>query len=175
MQPFEVIVFCPHCGERRATAPSIPFHCVQCGLKLYFNTTVSVSAFIFGADGKLLLIRRAKDPAKGRLATVGGFVDIGETAEGALVRELKEEIGAEVEKVKYLTSAPNDYHYAGVTYPVLDLFYVCNLKVGHCVNTSDEACALVWCTLGEVDAEDLAFESMRVAFRALDKFVQTAR
>lgn len=120
-----------------------------------------------GRDGKVLLIKRGKEPAKGKLATVGGFVDIGETAEAALRREVREEIGAEIEAVRYLTSATNLYHYAEITYPVLDLFFICNLQGGQTVCASDEVSALVWCSLGEVDVDELAFASIKTAFRCL--------
>ncbi len=44
-------------------------------------------------DGKILLIERGWDPHKGSLALPGGYVDAGETAKAAAVRELKEETG----------------------------------------------------------------------------------
>jgi len=175
MQPFEVISFCPRCGERSQSAPAIPFHCALCGLKLFFNTTVSVSAFIFGPDGKVLLIQRGKEPAKGKLATVGGFVDIGETAEAALLRELREEVGAEVENIRFLTSATNNYLYADITYPVLDLFFICHLRANQVVHLSAEASALVWSELAEIDEETLAFDSMKIAFRKLVEFVESEK
>lgn len=154
--------------------PAIPFNCAKCGLKLFFNATVSVSAFIFGPDGKVLLIQRGKEPAKGKLATVGGFVDIGETAEAALLRELREEVGAEVEDIRFLTSATNNYLYAGITYPVLDLFFVCQLRSMK-VHSSAEVSALVWSVLAEIDEETLAFDSMKIAFRKLVESVRTGK
>lgn len=52
--------------------------------------------------GKVVLIRRAFEPFKGKWAIPGGFVEEGESAEECCVREAREEIGLEVEIEKLL-------------------------------------------------------------------------
>lgn len=57
---------------------------------------VTVDCVIFGLDDselKVLLIKRASDPFKGRWALPGGFVDMDETLDAAARRELEEETG----------------------------------------------------------------------------------
>lgn len=54
---------------------------------------LTVDCVVFDAEGRLLLIRRANEPFKGRYALPGGFVDAGETVEQAALRELREETG----------------------------------------------------------------------------------
>ena len=44
-------------------------------------------------DGAVLLIRRRNPPFAGQYALPGGFVDVGETVEAAVVREVQEETG----------------------------------------------------------------------------------
>ena len=51
---------------------------------------LAVSAVIF-RDGKLLLVRRARSPAKGFYSLPGGRVEFGETLHAALHREVAEE------------------------------------------------------------------------------------
>src|SRR5262249_44732577 len=57
-----------------------------------------VSAVIF-RDGKVLLVRRARSPAKGFYSLPGGRVEFGEPLATALHREVREETGLDIEIV----------------------------------------------------------------------------
>jgi 8-oxo-dGTP diphosphatase len=58
------------------------------------SVTVDLVIFTIAEDDlKVLLIRRAQEPFKGRWALPGGFVEIDESLERAAARELKEEVG----------------------------------------------------------------------------------
>lgn len=59
-------------------------------MKEHICPKVTVDA-ICVTNGKIVLIRRKNDPYKGKLALPGGFVEVGETTEAAIVREMKEE------------------------------------------------------------------------------------
>ena len=57
---------------------------------------LAVSAAIF-RDGKILLVRRARSPAKGFYSLPGGRVEFGETLHAALHREVREETALGIE------------------------------------------------------------------------------
>jgi ADP-ribose pyrophosphatase YjhB (NUDIX family) len=59
---------------------------------------LAVSAAIF-RDGKILLVRRARSPAKGYYSLPGGRVEFGETLHTALHREVAEETALKIEIV----------------------------------------------------------------------------
>lgn len=59
---------------------------------------LAVSAAIF-RDGRVLIVRRARPPAAGIYTLPGGGVEIGETLEEAVIREVREETALEVEPV----------------------------------------------------------------------------
>jgi len=57
---------------------------------------LAVSAAIF-RDGRVLIVRRAQPPAHGLYTLPGGGVELGETLEHAVIREVREETGLEIE------------------------------------------------------------------------------
>ena len=61
--------------------------------------TLTVDAII-PYEGKIVLIKRKNEPYKDRYALPGGIVEYGERVEDALVREVKEETGLDVEIYK---------------------------------------------------------------------------
>jgi 8-oxo-dGTP diphosphatase len=59
---------------------------------------LAVSAAIF-RDGRVLIVRRARAPARGIYTLPGGGVELGETLEEAVVREIREETALEIEPI----------------------------------------------------------------------------
>ena len=143
-----------------------PFVCAGCGFNYFFNAAIATATFIRREDGRVIFVRRAKEPAKGKLAPPGGFVDIGERAEEALRREIREEVGLEVNAPEFLCSFPNSYPYLGVTYPVLDFFFAANAIDSAVARPLDEAESICWLDpVREVQLDDLAFPSVRAAWQ----------
>ncbi len=53
-------------------------------------------------EGKLVLIKRKNPPYRDHFALPGGFVEVGEAVEEAVVREAKEETGLDIKPIKLL-------------------------------------------------------------------------
>ena len=160
---------CPRCGAVLTAPGACPLVCAACGFAYYFNPAVSAAAILLRGDGQGLFIRRGHDPGLGRLAFVGGFVDAGETPEDALRREVREEVGVELDGISYLGSQPNTYAYRGVTYHVVDLIFVAQIAEGSAPRAIDGVEAIEWHDPLALDPARLAFASMTWALATFQR------
>lgn len=137
--PQKVIKYCPKCGggEFRYKNDN-SFLCENCNFHLYVNASAAVVALIINEKGELLLTRRAFNPQKGMLDLPGGFVDVMETAEHALCRELKEELNLDVIELSYFMSFPNEYVFGGLSVFTLDLAYICKINSFNKISAKDD-------------------------------------
>lgn len=122
--PQEVLKFCPKCGSPDwISHDDLSFKCSNCDFHLYVNSAAAVAALVVNDEGKLLLTRRAVEPDYGKLDLPGGFINPGESAEEAVKRELWEELGMKVKSMEYITSAPNEYIFSGISVFTLDMAF----------------------------------------------------
>ena len=134
-------------------------YCPKCG-SIHFEINNEKSKRC--ADwNELLVCRRAKDPAKGTLDLPGGFIDMAETGEEGVRREVKEETGMEVNKAEYLFSLPNIYVYSGFPVHTLDLFFRCTVADTLHYKAMDDAADLFFIPLKEIRTEDFGLGSIR--------------
>jgi ADP-ribose pyrophosphatase YjhB (NUDIX family) len=91
--------------------------------------------------GKLLLIRRAHDPGRGRWSVPGGRVEDGESDHHAVIREVAEETGLVVEVVRLLGDVQRDAP-GGAVFDIHD--FHCRVAGGTLV-VGDDADEVRWC------------------------------
>jgi NAD+ diphosphatase len=157
-----VFKYCPRCGAAalRAAGPKL-LRCAACGFELYLNPAAAVGGVLVDDDGRLVVLVRGREPGKGCWDLPGGFVDPGETAEEALRREVREEVGLEVTDLRYLGSWPNVYEYMGVRYRTLDLGFVCTAaEVAQARPQEAEIAQVLLLKPEEVDLGRFAFGSV---------------
>ena len=109
----------------------------------------------------LLVVRRAKEPAKGTLDLPGGFSDMFETSEEGVRREVKEETGLDVTDTKFLFSLPNQYLYSGFLVHTIDMFYLCRVDETQQVKAMDDAEEAMWIPLQDLRPEQFGLTSIR--------------
>ncbi|HHV51249.1 MAG TPA: NAD(+) diphosphatase [Candidatus Avimonas sp.] len=101
------IKFCPQCGFKLKAQiigdeGEVPF-CSQCSRPWFGFSYPCIIALVVNEIGKIALLRQSYgDP--GRYVFVAGYIKPGERAEDAVCREVREELGLEVERVKYINS-----------------------------------------------------------------------
>lgn len=166
MHPLEKFRHCPACGSSHFEIQNEKSkRCENCGFEFFLNPSSAVAAFITNEEGELLILTRKKDPGKGTLDLPGGFCDIAETAEEAIIREVKEETGLDVTRVEYLFSEPNKYLYSEFNIPTLDLFFRCEVADTRQVTAMDDASGYVWMATADIQTEQFGLRSIRNAVR----------
>jgi ADP-ribose pyrophosphatase YjhB (NUDIX family) len=108
---------------------------------------IGVGAIIM-RGGKMMIVKRANEPAKGLWSVPGGVVELGEHLHDAIKREVREETGLEVDIERLVDAVDNivfdeqgqvHYHYV-----LLD--YLCRPR-GGALKAADDVLEIRWVTL----------------------------
>jgi 8-oxo-dGTP diphosphatase len=73
----------------------------------YPETPIAAVGAVVFKEGKILAIKRGQEPSKGLWSIPGGRIELGETAQEAARREVREECSIEVQIERVLDSANN--------------------------------------------------------------------
>lgn len=103
--------YCPHCGEHLIEKEigdegMIPF-CESCSIPLWDIFTTCIIAAVVNEYGEIALLRQNYVSAT-KYVCVAGVMKTGESAEDAVIREISEETGLQVEDLHYIRSYPYD-------------------------------------------------------------------
>ena len=151
--------WCPRCraelerGERKVTCPA-------CGFVGYANSQPTASAVVLDDDGRILLARRAGPPHEGKWDLPGGFLEEGEHPLAAVVRELREETGLEIEPLE-LAAIEVDVYGEGDDAPAtLNLYWTARATGGE-PSAADDVSELRWFRPDELPPdEEIAFTNV---------------
>lgn len=153
---------CPVCGSQKWVVNNEKSkRCFDCGFVYYGNMSAAVAVFLQNTEGELLVCRRKKEPAAGTLDLPGGFVDIGETAEEAAIREIQEELGLRVTDLRYFTSIPNEYLYSDMVIHTLDLLFVGQVDDFGDMKAADDVEAAFFMPLNTISPGDFGLNSIK--------------
>ncbi|MDR2815097.1 MAG: NUDIX domain-containing protein [Proteiniphilum sp.] len=160
--PLQQFQFCPKCGSKQFLEHNEKSKkCAGCGFTYYFNSSAAVVAVIENGKGEILIARRAKDPAKGALDLPGGFVDMYETAEEAVIREIREETSLSINSLQYLFSIPNIYLYSGFEVHTVDAFFRCKVNEYNHLTAQDDVSELFFLAYDRLNPADFGLHSIR--------------
>lgn len=170
MHPLSQFKYCPKCGSNRFVENNFKSkRCENCGFVYYFNSCSSTIALIINEKNELLIATRAHEPVKGTLDLPGGFVDLNETGEEAVIREVKEESGLKVEEVKYLFSIPNIYVYSGFEVHTLDLVYLCKVNNSENFKAEDDVANLQFIKIEKLNPDLFGLLSVKEVIKKIQK------
>jgi 8-oxo-dGTP diphosphatase len=156
--------WCPRCraelriGGRRAA-------CLSCGFVAYANSAPTASAVVIDDRGRILLARRAGEPYAGMWDLPGGFLDEEEHPLDAVVRELREETGLEIEPLELVAIEMDRYGDEDDAEATLNLYWTARVLSGE-MAPADDVSELSWFAPDELPPdEEIAFRNIRRVLR----------
>ena len=130
---------------------------------------VGVGALIFRRD-RVLMAQRGKQPMRGAWSLPGGVVEVGESLDAAIRREVREETGLVVKPVKVFeiferilrdSAGAPEYHYV-----LID--YLCRVTGGE-LRAGDDASRVEWVRLGDLHELEMTEGTLDVIERAFNE------
>lgn len=157
------LLFCAWCGGALEQRGDEGAHCRACDRTWYRNPAPTVGAVIV-LDGRALVTERAFEPFKGRFDVPGGFLRRGEDPLDGLRREVKEELGVDIDVGidDLIGLAPHRYG-DGDDWN-LSLGFTARLVAGE-PQPADDVAAIRWVGPGELDGLQWAWEHDRELVR----------
>ena len=101
----EEVAFCPLCGNSMVTQTRFDKprrSCSECAYVHFTDPKVGVGVLVV-KEKKVLLVRRAVDPERGKWSIPAGYLDRGEDPKATAVREAKEETGLDVVNIHHIS------------------------------------------------------------------------
>jgi len=168
--PLHVFKYCPKCG-RSGFSPNTEksLQCNSCGFRYFINMSGAVAAIILNESGEILFTLRKHDPAAGKLDLPGGFVDLGETAEEAVKREIFEELHLEITALEYFGTFHNIYLFGDLEYQTLDIVFISKVASFDAMQVADDVSGYIFRKPDEVKPDEIGLGSIR---SVLEKYLK---
>lgn len=102
-------IYCAYCGNKLTRKEIgdeglIPF-CSNCNVPLWDMFTTCIISAVVNEDNEIALLRQ-QYVSSTKYVCIAGVMKLGESAEETTIREIKEEIGLDVESLKFIKSYP---------------------------------------------------------------------
>ena len=153
--------YCPRCGapsEEREIGGQIEPVCTNtdCGYIFWQNSKPCACIVLENGRGEVLLCVRAHDPDRGKLDLPGGFLEWAEHPVDAIRREVREELGVEIEIVAPLGFVMDRYDHEEVA--TLNIPFVGRIA-GGTPSPADDVAEIRWMRIEDIDRAELAFRN----------------
>jgi ADP-ribose pyrophosphatase YjhB (NUDIX family) len=158
--------FCRRCGAKLTLVEGNAYKCAK-GHTIFWNSSAAVALVLTNDKNEVLSLIRARDPGKGMVDLPGGFVDLRETLEDAVVREMREETGlnpVDYTTPKYVFSGIDLYNYGGEEHVVVVMVFHATMVSEALPTAGDDAAAARFLPLKDIELEKVFFPAIRAAY-----------
>lgn len=146
--------FCGTCAARLPAAD--PQVCSGCGTEWYRNSKPCSAALVEDHRGRLLLVRRERDPYAGDWDLPGGHCEFAEHPADAAVREVAEETGLRIRPIEVVDIAIYDPGSSGQGTTTVTVYYRAEIVGGVAHPADSEIREIGWFTPREIPS-NIAF------------------
>jgi len=172
---------CLRCGRtlrRRPATTKRPVHitCPRCRYMIY-DYPRSAAGVVVVKDEAVLLLRRAQPPHVGRIDIPGGFIEAGESIEGAARRELREETGLTLGPLVTLGFYWDHYTLPGFgRFPSMNFYFIGRWRRGVPVG-GDDAASAEWVPFSRLAAlrREFAWTHMAAVLRDARRWARATK
>ncbi len=159
MDPKKAFKYCLLCGS--IAKPNDQYiECTNCGYRFFINPAPCNAAIIENENGEILLVERKFDPKKGYWDVPGGFIQADESLEESTKREIREELGVDMQINKIIGVYEDTYLFQDIIVPTLGVIVSAKIVKGT-LQPSDDITSFKFFPKKDVLKQKLAFESVR--------------
>ncbi|SEQ68437.1 NAD+ diphosphatase [Amphritea atlantica] len=159
--------FCPRCGDAlRHHHQDLAKQCDGCGLTQYPRLSPCIITLV--TRGEYCILAQGVRFTEPRFSTLAGFIEAGESAEDALAREVREEVGVEVSNIRYHCSQSWPFPHS------LMLGFFADYVSGEIVPEPGEIVDARWFHYSELDEAPIP-PPFTISRQLIDEFVKRCR
>lgn len=158
-------IFCPRCQKKLIKKNDFYISCSFCNFFIYFNPTPTNALIIENQQKEILFVKRKYPPKKDWFDLPGGFVNLDETIEESVKREIKEELNLTIDNFFYLGSYSDEYLYRQIVYKTLCfVFYKKINQITH-LQPNDDVKKILFFKKEKIPWSRIAFKGIRQALK----------
>lgn len=156
--------YCPKCKSVLDKKQHQLIVCGQCGFHFYFGPHLANAVILENEHHEILLVKRKSEPKKGFWDLPGGFVEIDETIEESLHREINEELNVGITDFKYISSAFDTYLYNKIKYHTLCVVFSAKIISGQ-IRPADDVSSITFFPESRIPYDRIAFRGLKTGIK----------
>jgi ADP-ribose pyrophosphatase YjhB (NUDIX family) len=168
MSPKEAYKHCIRCGSTLSDKETF-LQCITCGFKQFLNPIPANGVIIENDKGEILLVKRKGNPQKGFWDVPGGFIDINESLEHSVQREIREELNIEIQMTGIIGVYEDTYLYQEINLTTLAVIVSAKIISGT-MKSSDDIDGFRYFSKDEVLKQQIAFAGVR---KGIEDYLKT--